>query len=280
MAAYTINIPDDKIAALKQKLSQATFPDELEGTGNEYGAPLAEVKRLTEYWKTSYDWKAAEAKLNALPNFRKSIKVDGFPALDIHYLHQPSDSPDAIPLLFCHGWPGSYIEVTKMLESLKQSIDGVSFHVVAPSLPNFAWSEGPKQRGFGLKQYAEVNHRLMHSLGYPKYVTQGGDWGFYITRAMGLLYPQSVMASHINMIRASPPTWSSHPLLALQHALQPYSQREKEGFERSKWFNEEGNGYRVLQCTKPQTVGYALTDSPVSNVHEYGGPRVLRSRVL
>ncbi|KAK0289372.1 hypothetical protein LTR35_002569 [Friedmanniomyces endolithicus] len=263
MAAYTINIPDDRIAALKQKLSHATFPDELEGTGNEYGAPLAEVKRLTEYWKTSYDWKAAEAKLNALPNFHKSIKVDGFPALDIHYLHQPSDSPDAIPLLFCHGWPGSYIEVTKMLESLKQSIDGVSFHVVAPSLPNFAWSEGPKQRAFGLKQYAEVNHRLMHSLGYPKYVTQGGDWGFYITRAMGLLYPQSVMASHINMIRASPPTWSSHPLLALQHAVQPYSEREKKGFERSKWFNEEGNGYRVLQCTKPQTVGYALADSPV-----------------
>ena len=120
----------------------------------------------------------------------------------------------------------------------------------------------------------------MHSLGYPKYVTQGGDWGFYITRAMGLLYPQSVMASHINIIRASAPTWTSHPLLALQHALQPYSQREKEGFERSKWFNEEGNGYRVLQCTKPQTVGYALTDSPVSNVLEYGGSRVLRSRVL
>ncbi|TKA39278.1 hypothetical protein B0A54_08587 [Friedmanniomyces endolithicus] len=243
MASYTINVPDDKIAALKQKLSQATFPDEvsaatfpdeLEGAGNDYGAPLAEVKRLTEYWKTSYDWKAAEAKLNALPNFHKSIKVDGFPALDIHYLHQPSDSPDAIPLLFCHGWPGSYVEVTKMLELLKSSVNGVSFHVVAPSLPNFAWSEGPKQKGFGLKQYAEVNHRLMHSLGYPKYVTQGGDWGFYITRAMGLLYPQS-----------------------------PYSQREKEGFERSKWFNEEGNGYRVLQCTKPQTVGYALADSPV-----------------
>ncbi|KAK0841435.1 hypothetical protein LTS02_016838 [Friedmanniomyces endolithicus] len=297
MASYAINVPDDKIAALKQKLSQATFPDELEGAANDYGAPLAEVKRLTEYWKTSYDWKAAEAKLNALPNFHKPIKVDGFPALDIHYLHQPSDSPDAIPLLFCHGWPGSYVEVTKMLGSLKQSVNGVSFHVVAPSTPNFAWSEGPKQRAFGLKQYAEVsnihppyssthfntaqvNHRLMHSLGYTKYVTQGGDWGFYITRAMGLLYPQSVMASHINMIRASAPTWTSHPLLALQHALQPYSQREKEGFERSKWFNEEGNGYRVLQCTKPQTVGYALTDSPVSNVHKYGGPRVLRSRVL
>ncbi|TKA74698.1 hypothetical protein B0A55_05093 [Friedmanniomyces simplex] len=263
MATYTIDVSGDKIAALNQKLSQATFPDEVEGAGHEYGVPLAEVRRLTKYWETTFDWKATEAKLNALPNFHKPIKVDGFPELDIHYLHQPSDSPDAIPLLFCHGWPGSYIEVTKMLGSLKHSTNGVAFHVVAPSLPNFGWSEGPKQKGFGLKQYAEVNHRLMQSLGYNKYVTQGGDWGFYITRAMGLLHPQSVMASHINMIRASPPTWTSHPLLALQHAVQPYSERDKKGFERGKWFNEEGNGYRVLQCTKPQTIGYALTDSPV-----------------
>ena len=123
------------------------------------------------------------------------MKVDGFPALDIHYLHQPSDSPDAIPLLFCHGWPGSYVEVTKMLAALGQSSNGVSFHVVAPSLPNYGWSEGVKQTGFGLKQYAEINHRLMQALGYDKYVTQGGDWGFYITRAMALLYPKSVLAS-------------------------------------------------------------------------------------
>ena len=114
------------------------------------------MKRLAQYWQNGFDWRAQEAKLNALPNFHRSIKVDGFPALDIHYLYQPSDSPDAIPLLFCHGWPGSYIEVTKMLAALKQSNNGVSFHVVAPSLPNFGWSQGPKGKWFGLKQYAEV----------------------------------------------------------------------------------------------------------------------------
>jgi hypothetical protein len=100
----------------------------------------------------------------------------------------------------------------------------------------------------------------MLSLGYRQYVTQGGDWGFYITRIMGLLYPAAVKASHINMIRASPPTWTSHPLLALQHAVVPYNEREKKGHERTKWFAEEGTGYRLLQCTKPQTLGYALAD--------------------
>lgn len=216
-----------------------------------------------KHWQEGFDWRAQEARLNALPNFHKKVEVNGFAALDIHYLHQPSDSPDAIPLLFCHGWPGSYLEVTKMLAALKQSSNGVSFHVVAPSLPNFGWSEGTKKTGFGLKQYAEVNHALMQSLGYEKYATQGGDWGFYITRAMGLLYPDCVLASHVNMIRASPPTWTANPLLALQHSIQPYSERDKKGLERSKWFLEEGSGYRVLQSTKPQTIGYALTDSPV-----------------
>ncbi|KAF2767946.1 alpha/beta-hydrolase [Teratosphaeria nubilosa] len=263
MSSYQISVSEDKIQSLKQKLEIATFPDELDTAAWDYGAPLGEVKRLAQVWRDSYDWRQEEAKLNALPNFHRPITVDGFGALDIHYLHQPSDSPDAIPLLFCHGWPGSYIEVTKLLAGLKQSHNGVSFHVVAPSLPNFGWSEGVKQKGFGLQQYAEVNHRLMKSLGYDKYVTQGGDWGFYITRAMGLLYPEAIPASHINMIRASPPSWTSNPLLALQHSLKPYSERERKGLERTRWFLEEGSGYRTLQATKPQTLGYSLTDSPV-----------------
>lgn len=150
-----------------------------------------------------------------------------------------------------------------MLDALKHSQNGVSFHLVAPSLPNFGWSEGPQEKGFGLKQYAETCHRLMRSLGYERYATQGGDWGFYITRAMGLLFPDAVIASHTNMLRALQPTWTAHPLLALQHAVQPYTERDIKGLERSKWFAEEGSGYRLLQSTKPQTLGYALTDSPV-----------------
>lgn len=192
----------------------------------------SDVKRLATYWRKSFDWRAQEVKLNDLPNYHTGIRVDGFGELDIHFLHQPSENPDAIPLLFVHGWPGSYIEVTKLLPQLRQSNQGVSFHVVAPSLPHFGWSEGVKKTGFGLAQYAEVCDKLMQSLGYNTYVTQGGDWGFYITRAIGLRYPQRCLASHINMIRASQPTFSKHPLLALQHALTPYSQSEKKGFER------------------------------------------------
>ena len=219
---------------------------------------------MAKYWEEQFDWRAQETKLNEFPNFHRPIKVKGFGELDVHYLHQPSESQGAIPLLFVHGWPGSYLEITKMLPQLKQSTNGVAFHVVAPSLPNFGWSEGVKKTGFGLAQYAETCDQLMQSLGYNKYVTQGGDWGFYITRAVGLRYPERCMASHINMIRASAPRWTRNPILALQHAFQPYSDRDRKGFARSKWFADEGSGYRLLQSTKPQTLGYALTDSPVA----------------
>ncbi|KAK6443423.1 hypothetical protein LTR95_000250 [Oleoguttula sp. CCFEE 5521] len=261
---YTIAIPDSKIDDLHKRLDLATFPDELDNARWDYGAPLADVKRLTAYWKSSFSWRDQERTLNQLPQFTRSVEVDNFAALDIHYIHQPSPSPDAIPLLFCHGWPGSYLEVVKMLPALQASNNGVSFHVVAPSHPNYGWSEGPKERGFGLKQYAETCHKLMLLLGYDQYVTQGGDWGFYITRAIGLLYPESCKASHINMIRASPPALLKNPWQAVKHKLLPYSAREQEGLKRSEWFANEGSGYRTLQATKPATIGFALNDSPVA----------------
>jgi pimeloyl-ACP methyl ester carboxylesterase len=263
MSSYAISVTEEKINSLRVKLEQATFPDELDNAGWDYGSPLADIKRLTNQWK-SFDWRKQEAKLNELPNFRQNVHVRGFGGLDIHYLHQPSSAVDAIPLLFVHGWPGSYLEVTKMLPSLSQSNNGVSFHVVAPSLPNFGWSQGVKAKGFGLAQYAEVCDQLMRSLGYKRYATQGGDWGFYITRAIGLLYPKHVLGSHINMIRASKPTFRKHPLLAIQHALKPYNDRENNGFARTEWFITEGSGYKSEQSTKPQTLGYGLHDSPVA----------------
>ena len=139
----------------------------------------------------------------------------------MHFIHQKSDVKGAIPLLFVHGWPGSYMEVLKILPALQLEMNGVAFHVVAPSLPNFGWSEGPKRRGFALREYAQTCHRLMLELGYDQYVTQGGDWGFMITRTMGLLFPEAVLASHVNMVRASPPSFVENPLLALRHALGP-----------------------------------------------------------
>ncbi|RDW59626.1 hypothetical protein BP6252_12713 [Coleophoma cylindrospora] len=260
---FTIDVPQSKIDTLKTKLSLAEFPDELEAAGWDLGAPLADVKRLTKAWE-NYDWRAAEEKLNQIPQYHTDIEVDGFGKLDIHFVWQKSEVKNAIPLIFVHGWPGSFIECQHILPLLAQP-GGPAFHIVAPSLPNFGFSERVKQRGFAAAQYAETCHKLMLQLGYNQYVTQGGDWGYLITRSMGLLYPNHVKASHVNMIGIdSAPTFRKNPILALQHAVTPYSEAENVGFERAKWFSKEGRGYNLEQSTKPQTLAYALHDSPVA----------------
>ncbi|KAF2842385.1 alpha/beta-hydrolase [Patellaria atrata CBS 101060] len=263
---YIIGLPEEKLSHLKDKLSQASFPDELPAADDEWkrGAPLADVKRLAIYWRDGFDWRNAEAELNRFPNYKTEISSDEFGDIDIHFVHQKSDVKGAIPLLFCHGWPGSFIEVTKLLPLLRGGGEFPAFHVVAPSLPNFGFSGVIKKEGFGLEDYAEVCHKLMMSLGYKEYVTQGGDWGFYVTRMMGKMYPEHCKASHVNMIRAHAPQWSKNPILALQHVLTPYSDRDKNGRERSEWFQFEGYGYNLLQTTRPQTLGYALADSPIA----------------
>ncbi|KIW14654.1 hypothetical protein PV08_07438 [Exophiala spinifera] len=276
---FTISVPDSALSDLKTRLSLARFPDEIDGAEWDYGAPLADVKRLTGYWKDKYDWRAAETKLNELPQFTTSIQCDGFDTLRIHFIHARSSRKKAIPLLFVHGWPGSFIEATKIWRQLSSpspspgsddlgedaaAADVPAFHFVAPSLPSYGFSEGVNKKGFALAQYAETCHKLMLKLGYEEYVTQGGDWGYYVTRAMSLLYPRHCKATHINMDQGHAPSWTSHPALALQHALTPYSDAEKRGLERTKWFTEQGSGYRLLQSTKPQTLGYAMADSPVA----------------
>ncbi|CZT01177.1 related to epoxide hydrolase [Rhynchosporium agropyri] len=259
---YTIAIPQDKIDNLKTKLTQAEFPDELAASEWDLGVPLADMERLVRAW-SEFDWRQAEAKLNQVPQFHTPINVDGFGELDIHFVWQRSEVKNAIPLLFVHGWPGSFIEVLKILPLLATP-GGPAFHVVAPSLPNFGFSEGPKKRGFAGAQYAETCHKLMLSLGYNEYVTQGGDWGFTVTRSIGYLYPNHCKASHINMIHAHPPTFKKNPILALQHSMASYTKKEEDGFERTEWFRKEGRGYNLTQSTKPQTLAYALNDSPVA----------------
>ena len=263
---YDICVPQDKLDTLKQKLSYTSWPDELEGSEWAYGAPLGKVKRLAAYWKDSYDWRHHETKLNKLPNYHTKIQVGGFEALDIHFVYQRSEIENAIPLLFCHGWPGSFLEVVKILPLLTKGkmlgVDYPAFHVVAPSIPNFGFSQGTRKKGFGLKQYAETCHQLMQRLGYDSYVSQGGDWGCMITRTLAILHPESLLATHINMPRGHRPKLMSNPFLYLQHKLSPGTQAEADGHKRTEWFLKEGSGYRSEQGTKPQTLGYALSDSP------------------
>ncbi|KAE8364710.1 Alpha/Beta hydrolase protein [Aspergillus caelatus] len=232
---FSINVPTDQISDIKGRLANARLPNELDEAGWDLGTPVNEVRPLATYWRDHFDWKATEAR--------------------IYFMHQPSSISDVIPLLYVHGWPA-------------HSGDGIAdpaFHVVGISLPNFGFSEGPSRRGFGLEQYAETCHKLMQRLGYQEYVTQNGDWGYYITRTMALLYPQYCKVTHINFDYGGGPLgfWK-YPLLAIEHAVTPYTEREKKGMERRKWFIEESSGYRAMQATKPTTVSYALTDSPVA----------------
>jgi pimeloyl-ACP methyl ester carboxylesterase len=257
---YTIAVPGDSIKDLRTRISLAKFPSQLEGPDLwQFGTPVNDVQRLAKYWQVGFDWRKAEAKINLLPNFITSIPIEGFGGLDVHFVHQTSSNPNAIPLLFCHGWPGSFLEVSKLLPLLKDD-----FHVVAPSLPNFGFSSGVTKAGFSLSHYAETLNKLMLKLNYHTYATQGGDWGYSVTRALGLLYPQHVKASHLNMILAQPPDPTKHPLLAAKHAATPYTPHEEAGVARSKWFMDNGYGYNLLQSTKPQSISFALADSPVA----------------
>ncbi|CZR66646.1 related to epoxide hydrolase [Phialocephala subalpina] len=253
---YKISVPEERLEKLKQKLQLVDFPGELDDTGWTYGAPLKDVKDLTQYWLEKFDWRAAEATLNELPHFQTSITVESFDPLDVHFVHQKSDLKDAIPLLFVHGWPGSFIEVTKLLPLLKDR-----FHVVAPSLPNFGFSGRVAKKGFGLGQHAEVCHKLMLSLGYDQYVTQGGDFGSLITRIMSSLYPQHIKAHHINLIIASEPIWTGQN--PKQNPKPECRSARIAGLQQAGKFFKEGSGYSAIQGTKPATLAFLLMDSPV-----------------
>lgn len=171
---YQVSFSDAKIARLRQRLAEATFPDELDNAGWDLGAPLSDIQRLTNYWQKRFDFKKAEAYLNRYPSFTTPIQCEGFEELAIHFVHIKSEQPVAIPLLFSHGWPGSFMEGLKLVEPLLNNATGPSFHVVIPSLPNFGFSEGTKKRGFSVEQHGETCHKLMLKLGYNQYVTQGG----------------------------------------------------------------------------------------------------------
>jgi pimeloyl-ACP methyl ester carboxylesterase len=260
---FNIYVPQAKLDHLKQKLELVDLPDEIAGAEWSQGPPLSEIKRLVEAWK-GFDWRAAEKGINEQPNFATTISVEGFDPLNVHFIHEKSEKPNAIPLLFVHGWPGSFLEALKLKDLLsKAPPSDFQFHLVAPSLPNFGFTNGVTKPGFGLAQYAEICHELMMTLGYRRYVTQAGDWGFWITRAIGFRYPEHCIASHYNMVFAKAPSWTRHPLLALRHAISSYSTFEKQGLERSRWFAATSRAYNALQSTKPQTLGYALADSPV-----------------
>ncbi|KAL0572613.1 hypothetical protein V5O48_009344 [Marasmius crinis-equi] len=267
---FKISVSDDALEILKKKLELTRLPDEIDGAGWDYGAPLSDIRRLVERWKDGYDWRKHEKALNEeLPQFTRDIEVsDGHGILNVHYVYKKSKAENAIPLLFVHGWPGSFIEVRKVLPLLTAVEEGhPSFHVVALGLPGYGFSEGAKKKGFELTKYAEVGHKLMLSLGYNEYVTQGGDWGAIITHVMAATYGGShIKAWHSNMpyISGPPAKTAGDDQSSTSGTESPeYTAEEKLALERMQSFRAKGTGYYVEQSTQPQTIGYSLGDSPV-----------------
>ena len=158
------------------------------------------MKDTVDFWRTKYNWRDEEARLNRLPQFKTTIEIEGFGTLDAHFVHSKASTPNAIPLLFSHGWPGSFAEVEKILTPLNEA----GFDVVAPSLPGYGFSSFTDKAGFGHQQTAEFLHSIMRKLGYEHYVVQGGDWGSFLVRTMAITYPDHVKAMHVNMVRLLP----------------------------------------------------------------------------
>ena len=183
---------------MHRKLELTRLPSNLatERWAENNGVTIQKVKDVVNFWRKSYSWKEEEARLNKLPQYTCNIHVEGFGELEMHFVHQISSAPNAVPLLFVHGWPGSFAEVTKLLPIL----DKAGFHVVAPSLPGYGFSTCPDQAGFTNERDAEAVHKVMVELGYQRYVVQGGDWGSDIARNVGRFFSQHVKAVHINHI--------------------------------------------------------------------------------
>lgn len=264
---YKINVSEEKISRLKQKLAMVDLPPEVEGVEPwDRGVPLADAKRILEYWTTKYDWRKTEETLNDnMPQFETDIEVEGFGTYAIHFVHQESQVKTAIPLLFLHGWPGNFTEVQKILPLLTSGNgkDTPAFHVVAPSLIDYGFSDRSAKKGFSLTSHAQAYHKLMQKLGYEKYIVQGGDLGAMTIRVMVQHYQSSIGGHLLNLARPREPTAEQDPELYKKVQSTELSGEEQEGLKRFPHFMQEGSGYNKLQSTKPQTIGYSMADSPM-----------------
>jgi pimeloyl-ACP methyl ester carboxylesterase len=252
---FKIQVPDAVLSDLRQRLARTRFPGEIAGSEWDYGTNLGYLKELVAYWRDTFDWRAAERRLNQFDQF--TTNIDG---LDIHFIHQRSKDPNALPLAVTHGWPGSIAEFTKVIGPLTNpAAHGGSaadaFHVVAISLPGFGFSGKPAERGYAPERIAGIIAKLMARLGYTRYGLQGGDWGSSISRFAALNDASHVAGLHINFCLAGPPPGVKDPNEGITPA-------ELERSRARQAFFETERGYFLAQSTKPQTIGSALDDSP------------------
>ena len=238
---FEIEVDDLVLDDLRDRLALTRFPDEIADTGWDYGIPLGYLRELVEYWRDEYDWRAQEAALNTLAQFRTPI--DG---TDIHFVHVRSETADAFPLLLMHGWPGSFVEFVDVIPKLRDA-----FHLVIPSLPGYGFSEPPRTTGWDPMRIADAFAELMARLGYERYGAQGGDWGSQVATRIPSVDGEHCAAIHLNMAIAGKPDDAPSLTDADQADLAAMAQ-----------FQREESGYALEQGTKPQTLGVSLNDSP------------------
>jgi pimeloyl-ACP methyl ester carboxylesterase len=252
---FRVNVPAADLADLKRRIAATRWPSrELVGDRSQ-GVQLATLRELARYWSTEYNWRTCEARLNALPQF--TTEIDG---VKIHFIHVRSRHEHALPLIMTHGWPGSVIELLETIGPLTDPTahggaaeDG--FHLVLPSLPGYGFSGEPAELGWDASRTARAWAELMHRLGYTRYVAQGGDVGALVTDLMGRQAVEGLAGYHLNLLTA---------VLAIGNQLPRESEQERTAAKALATFREDGFGYFLEMATRPQTIGYALLDSPVA----------------
>ena len=246
---FTVAVPQSALDDLHQRISNTRWPAAETVADWSQGVPIAAMRDLCAYWADGYDWRRCEAALNAMPQF--TTQIDG---LSIHFLHVRSPRPDAVPLILTHGWPGSVLEFMKVIGPLSDPApDAPAFHLVIPSLPGYGFSDKPTATGWGVEKIADAWIMLMRRLGYDRFFAQGGDWGAAVTTAIAMAAPPELAGIHLNMPLVFPEEGDFADL----------TPAEAKTVERMQYYQDHDAGYAKLQGTRPQTVGYALADSPV-----------------
>jgi pimeloyl-ACP methyl ester carboxylesterase len=259
---FRVHVPQEAIDDLRRRLAATRWPDKETVADQSQGVQLTTMKELVRYWGTEYDWRKAEAKLNALPQFITNI--DG---LDIHFIHVRSKNPNALPLIVTHGWPGSVFEQLKIIDPLTDpTVYGGgpedAFDLVIPSIPGYGFSGKPTGTGWDPDRIARAWAELMKRLGYTRYVAQGGDWGSPISSAMARQASAGLLGIHINLPATIPPDVAA-VLASGGPAPAGLSEKERTAFNSLDTFNKKERAYAVMMGTRPQTVGYGLMDSPI-----------------
>ena len=252
---YKVQVSDDTLADLRERLAHTRWSDEIPGSEWDYGTNLAYLKELVNYWQKGFDWRAQEKRINSFAHFRS--KVDG---LGIHFVQERGKGRSPMPLVITHGWPGSFFEMYKIIPLLTDpgshgGDPADSFDVVAPSMPGYGFSDHTSERGMHVLKISDLWAKLMtEGLSYERFGAQGGDWGASVTAYLGLAYPQHLIGIHVtSMVRPTP---------YLGPGAQELTEAEKGHLkQREDWLAAEG-GYSHIQGTKPQTLAYGLNDSP------------------